>query len=153
MRLIVVSDSHGCREPMVELYQRYPNDGMIHQGDHISDARWMLERTQGHPVYGVKGNCDAPFQGPEELLLELDGKKILICNGHRYGVKSGLGQLLAAAKAQGVDGVFFGHTHLPLLEQREGMLILNPGSLKMGDYAMIEIEEGKLKGVLLNRYE
>ncbi len=153
MRLIVVSDSHGRREPIERLYRQYPNDGVIHLGDHISDAQWMRERTQGHPVYAVKGNCDPFEEGQEELILELDGKKILICHGHRYGVKSGLGQLLAAAKAKGVDGVFFGHTHQPLMERREGLLVLNPGSLKMGDYAIIEIEAGKLKGVLLNYYE
>lgn len=153
MRLIVVSDSHGSREPIERLYRQYPNDGVIHLGDHISDAQWMRERTQGHPVYAVKGNCDPFEEGQEELILELDGKKILICHGHRYGVKSGLGQLLAAAKAKGVDGVFFGHTHQPLMERREGLLVLNPGSLKMGDYAIIEIEAGKLKGVLLNYYE
>lgn len=153
MRLIVVSDSHGSREPIERLYRQYPNDGVIHLGDHISDAQWMRERTQGHPVYAVKGNCDSFEEGQEELILELDGKKILICHGHRYGVKSGLGQLLAAAKAKGVDGVFFGHTHQPLMERREGLLVLNPGSLKMGDYAIIEIEAGKLKGVLLNYYE
>ncbi len=153
MRLIVVSDSHGRREPIELLYRQYPNDGIIHLGDHISDARWMRERTQGHPVYGVKGNCDPYDQGPEEFVLELEDQKILICHGHRYGVKSSLGALLAAAKAKGVNGVFFGHTHQPLMERREGLLLLNPGSLKMGDYAIIEIEEGKLKGVLLNRYE
>ena len=153
LRYIVVSDTHGRREPMEELYKRYPNDGIIHLGDHISDARWMLARTQGHPVYGVKGNCDPYDQGPEQLILELGGKKLLLCHGHRYGVKSGLGQLLAAARAQGVDGVFFGHTHTPLMDRREGVFLMNPGSLKMGDYGIIEIEEGKLKGVLLNCYE
>ncbi len=153
MRYIIVSDTHGRREPIEKLYKQYPNDGIIHLGDYISDARWMLERTQGHPVYAVKGNCDPYEHGPEELLLELCGKKVLLCHGHRYGVKSGIGQLLVYAKARGVDGVFFGHTHTPLLEQREGMLVMNPGSLKMGDYGIIEIEEGKLKGVLLNQYE
>ncbi|MBQ7936468.1 MAG: metallophosphoesterase family protein, partial [Clostridia bacterium] len=58
LRFLVFSDTHGVREPMQELYNLYPNDGIIHLGDYIADARWMLSRTAGHPVYQVKGNCD-----------------------------------------------------------------------------------------------
>ena len=81
--------------------------------------------------------------------------KILMTHGHRYGVKSGYGTALAAAKSMGAQVVLFGHTHIPFMEEREGILMLNPGSLRNPDreYAILEIENGKVKGVLLQYHE
>ncbi len=155
LRFLIFSDTHGIREPMLELYRRYPNDGIIHLGDHIADARWLLERTNGHPVYRVKGNCDYGATGPEDQLLELGGVKILIMHGHRFGVKSGCGGALAEAKRRGVDVLLFGHTHIPFMEEREGILMMNPGSLRNPnrEYGIIEIENAKAKGALLHLYD
>ena len=87
--------------------------------------------------------------------MEFDGVKLMLVHGHHYGVKSGYGSLLASAKAEGVDAVLFGHTHVPFMEKREGILMLNPGSLRNPDreYAIIEIENGTVKGVLLQHHE
>lgn len=155
MRFLIFSDTHGLREPMRDLYKLYPNDGIIHLGDHIDDARWMMHYTAGHPVYQVKGNCDFGAAGPEDQLLELGGVKFLLMHGHRFGVKSGYGGALAEAKRRGADVLLFGHTHLPFLEEREGVLMMNPGSLRNPnrDYGIIEIENGKAKGVLLHQYD
>ena len=155
LRFLVFSDTHGVREPLYYLYKQYPNDGIIHLGDHYEDARWMLMHTDGHPVYAVKGNCDYGCTGPEEQLLELGGVKLLLMHGHRYGVKSGYGGALAEAKRQGANAVLFGHTHRPFMEERDGILMLNPGSLRNPnrDYAIIEIEENRVKGVLLHQYD
>lgn len=155
MRFLILSDTHGVRAPMKELYDRYPLDGVIHLGDHIADARWLLERTNGHPVYRVVGNCDIGERGYEQQLLELGGVKVLMFHGHRYGVKSGYGAALAAARSMGAQVVLFGHTHIPFMETRDGILMLNPGSLRNPDreYAILEIENGKAKGVLLQYYE
>lgn len=153
LRFLVFSDSHGKREPMLELYRQYPNDGIIHLGDYIADARWLLSHTAGHPVYQVKGNCDYGASGLEEQLLELGGTKIMLCHGHRYSVKSGYGQAIAAAKARGADALLFGHTHQPHLERVDGLLVMNPGSMAspFGQYGIIEIEENQVKGVLLEK--
>ena len=155
MRFLIFSDTHGVRTPMKELYDRYPCDGVIHLGDHIADARWLLERTNGHPVYQVLGNCDIGERGLEHQLLELGGVKFLIMHGHRFGVKSGYGTALAAAKSMGAQVLLFGHTHQPIMERRDGILMLNPGSLRNPDreYAIIEIEDQKAKGVLLQYHE
>jgi len=155
LRFLIFSDSHGRREPMLELYKQYPNDGIIHLGDHIADARWLMEHTNGHPVYQVRGNCDGFDHGLEEQLLLLGGVKIMLCHGHRYQVKSGYGAAIAAAKRQGVDVLLFGHTHLPFMEKREGILLMNPGSIRnpQVEYGILEIEQNQAKGVLMKRYE
>lgn len=154
LRFLVFSDTHGLREPMRELYKLYPNDGIIHLGDYIADARWLMDYTGGHPVYQVKGNCDYAAAGPEEQLLELGGVKFLLMHGHRYQVKSGYGGALAEAKRQGAQVLLFGHTHIPFLEERDGILMMNPGSLRnpCREYGIIEIE-GKVKGALLHQYD
>ena len=155
LRFLVFSDTPGVREPMRELYALYPNDGIIHLGDHLEDARWMLARTNGHPVYGVRGNCDFGIQGPDDQLLELGGVKFLLMHGHRFGVKSGYGGALAEAKRRGAEVLLFGHTHFPFMEERDGILMLNPGSLRnpRREYAVIEIENNKAKGALLHQYD
>lgn len=155
LRFLVFADTHGQWEPMIELYKQYPNDGIIHLGDYIADARMAMGYTDGHPVYQVKGNCDFTSQGLEEQLLELGGVKILMMHGHRYQVKSGYGAALAEAKRQGADAVLFGHTHIPFMEERDGILMMNPGSLRNPnrEYGIVEIENGRIKGALLHQYD
>ena len=150
LRFIIVSDTHGVREPMQELYERYPNDGMIHLGDHLADARWMLQRTAGHPVYAVKGNCDYGAEGPEDQLLELGGLKILLMHGHRFGVKSGYGGAWAEAKRRGAQVLLFGHTHQAYYNNHNGLAWLNPGSIGMSilngsSYGVLTIEGDKIR--------
>ncbi len=155
LRFLVFSDTHGHWDGMEELYKRYPNDGIIHLGDYIADARMAMGFTNGHPVYQVKGNCDYASMGLEEQVLSLGGVRIFITHGHHYGVKSGYGGLLAAAKRQEVDAVLFGHTHIPFMEERDGILMMNPGSLRnpSREYGIIEIEDKKIKGALLHQYD
>ncbi len=154
MRFLVFSDTHGVREPMFDLYKRYIIDGIIHLGDHIADARWLLAHTDGHPVYQVRGNCDYGDPGPEELIFPLGGLTTWLVHGHRYGVKGGVQALYAAARAKGARIVLFGHTHQPFLQEKDGILMMNPGSFKQvgGDFAVLEIEDGVAKGALL-QYE
>lgn len=155
LRFLIFSDTHGLREPMLELYKLYPNDGIIHLGDYIADARWMMNHTMGHPVYQVKGNCDFGAEGLEDQLLELGGVKILMMHGHRSQVKSGYGGALAEAKRRGAQVLLFGHTHIPFMEERDGVFMMNPGSLRNPnrEYGIIEIENGKAKGALLHQYD
>ena len=68
---------------------------------------------------------------------------LFITHGHRYGVKSGLGALIAQAVKEDADAVIFGHTHEPLdmtllpehTNERFGIClhkplhVFNPGSL------------------------
>ena len=91
MRVIVCSDSHGSFEPLQRAAKMFEADLVIHLGDHASDAA-RLSREIEIPVEYVRGNCDATG-APEEKLLNLEGKKILITHGHRYHVKSGITEL------------------------------------------------------------
>ena len=56
------------------------------------------------------------------------------------------------AKARGFDMVFYGHTHRPVIDETEGILVVNPGSLtyprqegRRPSYVLMEVaENGKV---------
>ena len=52
---------------------------------------------------------------------------------------------------KGADIVMYGHTHKPMIQQEEKLLVLNPGSLSLPrqeghrpTYILLELEKGKL---------
>ena len=121
MKLCIFSDSHG----RAELVKKLPAaDAYLFCGDGLGD----LENVPG-PVYAVAGNCDWPGRAPDQLLLELGGRRILLTHGHRYRVKFDLYRLYLAAREQQADLAVFGHTHLPTCREEDGVLMLNPGAL------------------------
>lgn len=66
---------------------------------------------------------------PYERIIDVCGYKILICHGHLYHVKYSLQDLINEGISQQVDIICFGHTHIPLITKKKGILLLNPGSL------------------------
>ena len=100
-------------------------------------------------VYAVKGNCDFLLDYPNERVIEVLDKKILMCHGHLYNVKMELNTIFYRGKELGVDIVLFGHSHLCIIEKQDGLLLMNPGSIFNGAGAIrrsigyLEIEEGK----------
>ena len=76
----------------------------------------------------VPGNCDYQ-QEPEEKILLVEGKKILICHGHRYAVKSGYLTFELAAREKRVDMALCGHTHRVFYDRHNGVALFNPGSI------------------------
>ena len=86
---------------------------------------------------------------PAERLLELRGKRILLCHGHTYGVKQSLVTAGFAAEEQQLDLFLFGHTHRPLVDRRGRTLFLNPGSIGAPthpSYGVVTIQDGQLDG-------
>lgn len=151
MRLLVVSDTHGWINPVINYVKSHATafDGMIHLGDHYRDAVKI-----GHllelPVYAVRGNCDALSSAPEDLLVELSGKRVFLTHGHHYGVKYSLLRLHLKAVEEGVDLVCFGHTHVVAQVHEQGVVLFNPGSAsepRAGGYPSIGIIEIDDRGI------
>ncbi|MFA7637616.1 MAG: YfcE family phosphodiesterase, partial [Monoglobales bacterium] len=99
----------------------------------------------------VSGNCDFFDTEPSDKAFEIEGFKFFITHGHPYGVKTSLDRLISHAKENKVDCVLFGHTHIPICEKIDGMLILNPGSARQS-FGIIEIEDGKINGCTMDVY-
>lgn len=144
MKVCVVSDSHGMTERIEQVIRRHPNmDLIIHAGDHADDAKAVLDFT----VKTVSGNCDHPASAATEELFELHGIRLLVTHGHKYRVKESLLPLLYRAKEAEADIVVFGHSHVPVIIEEEGILLLNPGSLsyprggfRVPSYSMLDME-------------
>lgn len=150
IRLGVVSDSHGRPQWLARylaLCKRERYDAVFHLGDHDSDARW-LEKELGRPVLSVAGNCDGMSQGPRMLIQQYGGHRILAVHGHMQGVKYGYRELSDAAREQGADVALFGHTHCPYVGWEDGVLLINPGALMDGCYALVTLKDGQVVPVL-----
>ncbi len=148
MKIIVASDSHYERAMLMNLAQeigeRGDIDAVIHLGDMESDAKWLAARL-AMPVYSVPGNCDMEFGSSAEQVVSLGGMNLLLCHGHTYRVKYTLEPLAYRALELGAPVALFGHTHARCLRSEGGVLLLNPGALMDGRYALLEIENGDIR--------
>ena len=125
-RIFVFSDSHKNMENMrIVLWKEKP-DLVIHLGDEWEDSKELRAEFRDIPMECVPGNCDT-VREPLEKILQIEGKRILLCHGHTYNVKMGYMRIRLAAISKGVDAVLFGHTHFPLCEKDDEILMLNPG--------------------------
>ena len=103
-------------------------DAILHAGDLIAMEVLALLESLGPPVHAVHGNVDEPalrVRLPAVRMVEADGARIVLT--HDGGPGDGrLARL--RARFPDVDAVVFGHSHLPLHEERDGFHIFNPGS-------------------------
>lgn len=128
MVIAVISDTHNNKSSITRLKESVENvDAIIFLGDGESD---LIEITKGFEgeVYAVRGNCDVSNRNPEEQIIEIKGVRIFMCHGHRYSVKYGYNSIFYRAKELDVDIVLFGHSHLPIIEEQDGLILMNPGS-------------------------
>jgi putative phosphoesterase len=132
---------------------------IVHLGDHFDDGKTISEEFSHIRFHQVPGNCDRyrcdPWQ-VEVLCYEIEGVRFYMTHGHRHMVKSGLGHLLADARASGAAAVLFGHTHCAVCEQSpDGLWILNPGSCGSysGSVGLIEVTDGKISSCSVLRQE
>ncbi|MGG7634581.1 metallophosphoesterase family protein [Pseudomonas sp. ES1] len=121
MKVGVISDTHGLLRP--EALAALEGCALIvHAGD-IGKPQVLEALAALAPLRVVRGNNDVALpwaQGlPDVDRFEVQGWQVLLVND------------LADVPAhldQGVQWVITGHSHKPLIEQREGRLYLNPGS-------------------------
>lgn len=110
-------------------------------------------------VVGVKGNYPFEPKFPFELDFVFHDQRIFLTHGHLYHVKLGLSTLINRAKSINANIVCFGHTHRPLLEVVDGMILINPGALadrRSGgnpSYGIIEVTENETQVVIKNVYD
>lgn len=129
MRALIVSDTHkDNRNYYTALERERPLDFVVHCGD-AGGEETPLEVAAGCPFYIVSGNLDYYSALPPEISINEMGKKILITHGHRYYVNDGNDILKEYAIGEGADIVFYGHTHVPEIDEQDEIVIVNPGSL------------------------
>ncbi len=153
MLFAVISDSHRETNNIRRLCERLSAAGVkwvFHLGDDYDDANVLHEA--GFEVKQVPGVFSDYYRNPavpNRILTEIGGLKILLTHTdtpHKNDRPED-GDPVERAKEEKPDIVFFGHTHLPVIEEREGILWVNPGHLKTSDkkgappsYALIDTE-------------
>jgi uncharacterized protein len=158
-RLAIVSDTHlprGSRAiPDACLERMRDADAILHAGDLMEPEILAELKALGPPVLAVAGNVDAPelqIELPASRLLDVDGVKIAML--HNAGPAEGRLERMRR-RFPDAAAVIFGHSHLPLLEQREGFAIFNPGSpterrtAPRHTMGMATVEDGRIEFELI----
>ncbi len=142
VRLAVISDSHWSRtrvEMFANLAKKENFDAILHLGDGVSDAKW-LAKNLSVPVRYVSGNCDPKWSCERELRLSYEHVRLLCVHGDLYNVKYDPSGLSYHAEEIGAQVVLFGHTHRAYAGFVGRVMMVNPGSLRDGKYAVLEID-------------
>lgn len=132
---------------------RTDTDIVIHLGDCTRDFDEVRRDFPTIAFLGVRGNNDfIPNDDyPHNRTFTYDGHTYLLTHGHMEGVRSSqYSHLVLAAKKHKADVVLFGHTHVGVIREYDGIHLFNPGSLTRprdfcgGSYGVIRAENGKI---------
>jgi putative phosphoesterase len=121
LRIGLISDTHGLLRPQALAYLR-GSDHIIHGGD-IGNAEILGALAALAPVTAVRGNNDkGPWAQalPDSDMLQVAGILIHVIHD--------LAELDIDPAAAGVRVVVSGHSHKPAINERDGVLYVNPGS-------------------------
>jgi len=117
----VISDTHGLLRPEA-VAALAEVDHILHAGD-VGDAS-ILDRLRAiAPVTAIRGNVDTAgpcSQLPATEAVEVAGKTFYLVHA--------IEDLDIEPHAAGIAAVIYGHSHRPSIEERNGVLYLNPGS-------------------------
>lgn len=146
-KVLIVSDSHGSAELLEGIENLHGNEAdlMIHCGDsELAEDDAVMKNFKS-----VKGNCDFYGDFPDDAVHVVNGEKIFVTHGHLYSVKSTLVNLYYKAKELQANIVCFGHSHNLGAEMLDGILFINPGSIRLPrgrqerTYVILELAQGK----------
>ena len=161
MKYLILSDTHGRRDRLREIWQRHRDaDGLVFLGDGVADLHAIEEISC--PIYAVRGNCDIfSMQADafcEEQWMHMGEYTVLLMHGHRHGVKQNEETAAIYAASRGADLLLFGHTHQPLERyypqgelpnMKKPLYLFNPGSSGMGSLTFGTLCTSK-KGLLFS---
>ena len=119
MRVGLISDTHGLLRPEATSFLR-GSDYIIHAGD-IGSPEILGELGRIAPITAVRGNNDkGDCPVPDTAILKVGGISIYVLHN--------VAELDLEPLAAGFRVVISGHSHRPAVEERGGVLFVNPGS-------------------------
>lgn len=154
MRVAVVSDTHAprrwttCPPAVAECLDGV--DLILHAGD-VCVPSVLDELSTFAPVRAVLGNNDGPevaaWGVPEIAQFEADGVRFAMI--HDSGPSAGRWRRMRHRFPQ-ADVVVFGHSHVPMNVEQDGLRLFNPGSptdrrtQARGTVGLLEIADGRV---------
>ena len=148
MKLMIASDIHGSAyycEKMIEAYKREKADKLLLLGDLLyhgprndlpkdynPKAVIAMLNAMKEDLLCVRGNCDTEVDQmvldfpvmADYCILAIDGLTFYATHGHVYNENN-------LPPFREGDILIHGHTHVLKAEQREGYILLNPGSVSI----------------------
>jgi putative phosphoesterase len=146
MKFFIASDLHGAAartEKILSAFEAEKADILLLCGDYLNhgprnglpedyapqEAALLLNRC-ALKIIGVRGNCDSEV---DQMLLDFPmmadyavvfagGRRCFLTHGHAFSPEA------PAVRLPGGSLFISGHTHVSVLEYREEILFLNPGS-------------------------
>lgn len=164
MKLGFISDTHGGLEDTLDALESLEGSEQI---CHIGDVLYHGPRndlpkdyqpkalaevlSKRNDLIYVRGNCDADVDemvlgkdlSLKSRVVEFDGYRFYLIHGYEETEKERIQQ----AKELGCQVVVSGHTHIKVLEEKNGVILLNPGSTtipKDGARSFAYYENGEL---------
>lgn len=153
MRILVISDSHGDSYAVRQAIAEQPTAKILFfLGDGEYDLSFLNDvPNAGLFVHKVRGNCDYGSSLPASVIDEVNGVRIYATHGYLEQVKYGSGVLAERARDCGASIALYGHTHVPDTTYCDGLWLVNPGSIREGKYAVVDIlGKGQIMPVLMN---
>jgi len=158
MKIAVFSDSHGEVENLKVAASKALGEKagiLVHLGDNYEDAAAL--ESSGKKIIKVPGVFSEIYRDhgiPNRVVENIKGKKILISHTETSHPHDLPGDLKPEDVISGgeVDFAFVGHTHIPKIEKRGKVVVVNPGHLKSKDkrgsppsFAVVDLSDGKIR--------
>jgi hypothetical protein len=164
MKIGVVSDTHGGVDSWREVVRMLSKvDFILHAGDILNhgplnplpkghNPKRLIEEINTHPIpiLVAKGNCDSEV---DEVLLKViiqssiflqDGElRIFVHHGHTHNDEG----RVELGKRYNFSLIISGHTHSPKIEEKDGIVLMNPGTPslgKMASFGFVEHQDGSV---------
>jgi len=139
MKIGVLSDTHGnipYLEKAIDLLRQEEVDKIIHLGDDYEDIDFALELDL--PIIRVPGVYSGYYKDksiPHRRVGELVGWKVLLTHSptpHENDLPADLAPE-DMVRSEVIETVLYGHTHIPKIEEKDGVVWFNPGHLRIED--------------------
>ncbi len=152
-KIVVFSDTHGNKRALAKAADiMFESDYVFHLGDGYDDFVDYAYALKDKAIQ-VSGNCD--WSSENEVVVEIEKVRILACHGHLYGVKQGFDKLVARAKELGCSVMFYGHTHVADIREKDGVTLINPGCASpystVKSFAYVVANGGKITAAINDR--
>lgn len=148
MRIGVLSDTHGLLRPEV-VSALSGVDHILHAGD-VGDPAILDQLARLAPLTAIRGNIDT--SGP---CAELPATEAVELGGYLLYLVHAIQDLDVKPRAAGIRAVIYGHSHKANVEEKDGVLYLNPGSVGPRRFslpvtmAMLHLGPGEVRAEIL----
>jgi hypothetical protein len=152
MRIGVIADTHGLLRPAaIEALQGVEH--ILHAGD-VGDPAILEALSTLAPVTAISGNIDVGG-----ACGYLPATEVVTLGGHTFYMLHDRQALDLSPVTAGFSAVISGHSHKPLIEWRNEVLYMNPGSAGPRRFSLpislglVTIQDGFLRPELVTLHQ